>query len=595
MMQPTNINDYFNPQRDKKNFNSLWWCLGSAVVSVGVAVTIPMKPDFNLQSFGRVFFSAAVFGSGIGIIKAASEIDEKIYYREQHAEGQKIVFDNAMNRHLTAQTMIDDEFYSRFLPPEEQQCQQQEYQEQETEEYYPQQQAYQPNTNYQEYPEEAEQTNSEYAWSNDLLGYPSVLIWGPQGSGKTSFAEWLVAERLKLGHEIIICDPHREYGQWEGLKVVGDGMDYEAIDKELVSYTSKIKERYKQRAKTKNYNPVPITIICDEFTGWADRCEGAADFMAECLTDIRKVNMHALFIAHAKTNIATGGKKGMSKTKEAGLLELELEAKVNPETRKASPKLKGKLRYPGMADKDRIAVKIAHWMKVSSDFKSLVKQSKSEPQSQQEEPEQANIIDVEVREVTEEAGQLVKVSAEIRTLDEAIALVEIKLNNPDSPPLAEGKNREQIQLIFKALLHHNQGKVNTIKHLWGISKGGNKRYQEAGELYDVLLAECCGNEATEFLSQLATIAFPETRLLPASAGVYFVFNDKYELYYIGSSKNILLRWNSPKYGRHHRYDQVEREAQNQTIKIGWILTSDYERIEADLVAKFKPLWNGTTH
>lgn len=611
MLRPTNINNYFDPQQDKKNFNSVWWLLGSSVLSVGAAITVQMKPDFNIQSISRVIFSAATFGCGIGIISAASKIDNKVYFREKHSEGQRIIFDNAIQKHVLVQTVTDDDFYSQFLPseeqpqPQQQQYQQPEYEEQEQEEYYqPQQQAYQADTNYQEYEEPQQEANSEYAWSNDLLGYPSVLVWGPQGSGKTSFAEWLVSERLKLGHEIIICDPHREYGQWEGLKVVGDGMDYEAIDKELIAFTTKIKERYKQRAKTANYNPVPITIICDEFTSWSQRCEGASEFFAECLTDIRKVNMHALFISHAKTNAATGGKKGMSKTKEAGLLELELEAKVNPKTRKACPKLKGKLRYPGMADKDRIPVRIAPWMKVSSNFKSFTKQSK--PQSQPtEEPDQATVIDVEVREVAEDFDQPqtlavsqsrkspVLIPTSINTLDDAIALVQRKLANPDSPPLAEGKNREQIQLIFKALLYHKQGKVNSIKYLWGITKSGtSKKYQQACELYDVLLAECSGNEISDFFSQLTTITFPETRLLPATAGVYFVFDSDYELYYIGSSNNILFRWNSPKYGKHHRYDQVEAIAQNKTVKIGWVLTSDYERIESDLVAKFKPKWNG---
>ena len=380
-------------------------------------------------------------------------------------------------------------------------------------------------------------------------------------------------------------------------------MDYEAIDKELIAFTTKIKERYKQRAKTANYNPVPITIICDEFTSWSQRCEGASEFFAECLTDIRKVNMHALFISHAKTNAATGGKKGMSKTKEAGLLELELEAKVNPQTRKACPKLKGKLRYPGMADKDRIPVKIAPWMKVSSNFKSFAKQSK--PQSQPtEEPDQATVIDVEVQEVAEDFDQPqtltvsqsrkspVLISTSITTLDDAIALVQHKLQNPDSPPLHEGRTPSQIELLFKALQRHKQNQADTIYHLFGIVKSGTSaRYKQARDLYYQLLLETADNIA-EILPKITAISFPDFHLLPASAGVYFVFDSDYELYYIGSSNNILFRWNSPKYGKHHRYDQVEAIAKNKTVKIGWILTSDYERIEADLVAKFKPKWNG---
>lgn len=610
MLRPTNINDYFNPNQHKKTSNSVWWFLGGSLLSVGVAVTIPMKPDFNIQSISRVIFSGITLGCGIGVIATAKKIDDNFYYAAKYQEAQATVFDNAIVQHTLIQTVVDDNYYSQFLPPEEQQPQYQQMQPQpeyeEQEEYYqPQQQAYQPNANYQEYEEPQQEVNSEYAWSNDLLGYPNILVWGPQGSGKTSFAEWLVAERLKRGHEVIICDPHREYGQWEGLRIVGDGMDYEAIDKELVSFTSKIVERYKNRSKIKGYNPQPITIVCDEFTNWSERCEGAPEFSAQCQTDIRKINLHALFISHDNTNGATGGKRGMAKARKAGQLEIELEAKVHPVTGEASPKLKGKLRYPGMADRDRLPVKIAPWMKVSSDFRGLVKQPK-QPTKPSEEPDQATVIDVEAKEVvrTDQSQSLAvsessiilrynSIPTSINTLDDAIALVSHKLQNPDSPPLAEGKNREQIQLIFKALLYHKQGKVNSIKALWGITKSGTSaKYKQAEELYSVLLAECSGNEVTEFLSQLTTITFPETRLLPASAGVYFVFSSDYELYYIGSSNNILFRWNSPKYGKHHRYDQVEAVAQNKTVKIGWILTSDYERIEADLVAKFKPVWNG---
>lgn len=599
-MQPTNLNDYYAPNRYRADQSDIVKFGAFSLISFAVSLTIQLKPDFNLNSISRVVATSGFIFCGFKIIQTQNRLDAQAKYKEMIESAAVDKVGQRLGHEMAVQTFIDEADCQRYLPqqiqPQQQvQAQPQQYQQPEYEEqeyYQPQQQVYEPDTNYQKYEEEPQQSSSEYAWSNDLLGYPSVLVWGPQGSGKTSFAEWLVAERLRLGHEVIICDPHREFGQWEGLKVVGDGMDYEAIDKELIAFTTKIKERYKQRAKTPNYNPVPITIICDEFTSWSQRCEGAAEFFAECLTDIRKVNMHALFISHAKTNAATGGKKGMSKTKDAGLLELELEAKVNPQTRKASPKLKGKLRYPGMADKDRLPVKIAPWMKVSSDFRSLVKQSK-QPSQPTKEPDQATVIDVEVREVAEEVGQLAVRTISIKTLEDAIALVQHKLQNPDSLPLAEGKSREQIQLIFKALLYHKQGKVNSIKVLWGITKSGtSKKYQQACELYDVLLAECSGNEVSDFLVQLTTITFPETRLLPASAGVYFVFDSDFQLYYIGSSNNILFRWNSPKYGKHHRYDRVEAIAQSKTIKIGWILTSDYERIEADLVAKFKPAWNG---
>jgi len=39
-----------------------------------------------------------------------------------------------------------------------------------------------------------------------LTNYPSVLIYGAPGSGKTTFAEQEVKRRLEYGHQVIICD-----------------------------------------------------------------------------------------------------------------------------------------------------------------------------------------------------------------------------------------------------------------------------------------------------------------------------------------------------------------------------------------------------
>src|SRR4028118_839992 len=54
-----------------------------------------------------------------------------------------------------------------------------------------------------------------------LTNYPSVLIYGAPGSGKTTFAEQEVKRRLAAGHRVIVCDPHAAYGAWQGCSVVG--------------------------------------------------------------------------------------------------------------------------------------------------------------------------------------------------------------------------------------------------------------------------------------------------------------------------------------------------------------------------------------
>jgi hypothetical protein len=216
-------------------------------------------------------------------------------------------------------------------------------------------------------------------WTPDLMGYPSILIYGAQGAGKTSTAAWLIRERINAGHQVKILDPHRAYGQWDGLECIGDGMDYDAINDELKAFTEEIKVRYKARSRTPNYNPPKLTLVCDEFTQWAKKCSHSAIFFEESLTDIRKINLHVLFISHARTLTGLGGSSGLAATRDAGLLELELETQVDPVTKKASPKLLGWLKHPGMAMNERQRVAIASWMNGSMDFSgsgvtSIVKQ-----------------------------------------------------------------------------------------------------------------------------------------------------------------------------------------------------------------------------
>ncbi len=222
-------------------------------------------------------------------------------------------------------------------------------------------------------------------WTPDLMGYPSILIYGAQGAGKTSTAAWLIRERRLRGHQIKILDPHRAYGQWDGLECVGDGMDYDAINDKLQAFTEEIKKRYKVRAKTPNYKPPKLTLVCDEFTQWAKKCSHSATFFEESLTDIRKINLHVLFISHARTLTGLGGSSGLAATRDAGLLELELEAQVDPQTKKASPKLLGWLKYPGMAMNERQRVAIAPWMNGSMDFSgSSIPSPVKQPRTEQE-------------------------------------------------------------------------------------------------------------------------------------------------------------------------------------------------------------------
>ncbi|MBD2093529.1 hypothetical protein H6F67_27215 [Microcoleus sp. FACHB-1515] len=216
--------------------------------------------------------------------------------------------------------------------------------------------------------------DNRFAWAKDLLHFPAVLIWGAQGSGKTSFAAWLLHQRIEAGHSAEVWDVHREYGQWDGLAVYGDGMDYEAVDRRMNAFENQVKADYKERAKNPKFNPKRHTIVCEEFTNFARRCENSAPFFEAALSDLRKVKKGVIFVSHDRSLAALGGSKGFSKARNNGLLELQLEAIIDPTTGDPMPALKGKLRYPGKA---AIEVEISPEMRGSMNFTTVVANANS--------------------------------------------------------------------------------------------------------------------------------------------------------------------------------------------------------------------------
>lgn len=200
----------------------------------------------------------------------------------------------------------------------------------------------------------AEQPPSE--WLPSVQEYCSILLFGGQGSGKSTLASQLIAERCKRGHRVIIADPHADHGQWQGLEVVGDGMRYQEIDKLFTWYNSEVERRYLERRSTSNWDAQPITIICEEMTNWAERCNAAAEFLKSCMSDNRKIRMNAIFVAHDRTLTALGGAKGIAALRDKAMLEIEL---IPNEKNQSSGK--GFLKMPGRLPSEKVAIALPQW------------------------------------------------------------------------------------------------------------------------------------------------------------------------------------------------------------------------------------------
>jgi hypothetical protein len=203
-----------------------------------------------------------------------------------------------------------------------------------------------------------EPEQSDSAKLPKLTNYPAVLIYGPQGSGKTFLAEEEIKERKVAGHKVTALDPHAGFNSWCDCEVIGAGMDYPAIDAELAEFAAEVKSRYERIRKEPNPQFTPWTFVCDEFTNWASRCKASGEFFQAALSDIRKAKMYVIFVSHARTLAGLGDAKGMAATRDAALLEIELLGKIDPVTTEAVPRFEALVKLPGQPLSDRKLVKL---------------------------------------------------------------------------------------------------------------------------------------------------------------------------------------------------------------------------------------------
>jgi hypothetical protein len=188
--------------------------------------------------------------------------------------------------------------------------------------------------------------SNPFAWLKQIYGSNCILMFGGQGSGKTSFVEWYANQKADQGDEVIVFDVHRKFGAWKGLRVVGDGRDYQAIDDEILQLEKRITTRYQQFATVEDFNPRPITLIFEEFSKWKNFCEHSDGFFLTALTDVRKVFVQVVFVAHMKTMSGLTNQKGLAETFKNGVDQLELiseKIECTDGIQRARPTGKGKL------------------------------------------------------------------------------------------------------------------------------------------------------------------------------------------------------------------------------------------------------------
>jgi len=150
------------------------------------------------------------------------------------------------------------------------------------------------------------------AYLQNFLEYPG-LLFGGMGAGKSWTARYLVMQKVRAGHQVVVLDPHAANHEWQGIRHIGAGMNYRAIAAFLKWYLDEIERRYQE------FNRSGLTeedwqqslrqqqritsVVSEEMTNWADRLPGdiGSKLFKSAMSDSRKVLMPPLFVAHDRT------------------------------------------------------------------------------------------------------------------------------------------------------------------------------------------------------------------------------------------------------------------------------------------------------
>ena len=146
-----------------------------------------------------------------------------------------------------------------------------------------------------------------------LLNIPTLLIYGSQGSGKTSKGGWLAAEHMKLGHLVLLVNPLAKWKFFEGIKTYGKGINFKDAADGIMRFVDEANRRLRLSG-TSDYNPFSEqhwVLLCDEMTNWEAKMpvDVMTSLIEVCTQLLRQANMSVVFTSHGKTLTCFGGKQ----------------------------------------------------------------------------------------------------------------------------------------------------------------------------------------------------------------------------------------------------------------------------------------------
>ncbi|MBN3957458.1 hypothetical protein [Nostoc sp. NMS8] len=218
--------------------------------------------------------------------------------------------------------------------------------------------------------QQAIRDGDKYRWINNTIGYPT-LIFGGMGAGKSWTTREIIWSKRQAGWNIVALDPHGTSVEWRGVRLI---TGYKEIADFMQWYMDEMRQRYEDYRRSglteeqwterlRNSGKM-LSVIAEEFTTWTDnitepmpqdcdldKWKPDPDFIGKwfrcAMTESRKQLMIPLFVAHDRTMEILAKAKGLSKLRDAALLEIELIATIDPITTEAKASGQGKIKLPG--------------------------------------------------------------------------------------------------------------------------------------------------------------------------------------------------------------------------------------------------------
>lgn len=226
-----------------------------------------------------------------------------------------------------------------------------------------------------------ELTTSNYSWLDKVLKLPFRIISGKQGSGKSTLERFMIAKLVESGWHVIIVNPETNPKVWHGVEVLAEVDEINQFfkdflqwvrDRSLEARDNNIDEDdYYDRVKIRSGRDGLVAVFLMETNTYEAHgvdSDAWANFLKQCLTNIRKWGFTGCFTAHSDNQTSVASKlKGFS-----DLLSeqprIDCIAITDPHSGEATSSGEGWLKLQGVKDRNPIKISLYNYPK-TKDFR----------------------------------------------------------------------------------------------------------------------------------------------------------------------------------------------------------------------------------